>query len=532
MRKLRYSAWVEVNGKNYNFSKPSPSSPIQVFVGDQDSPMTFVQTQNSPTNLTSFSVAELNYENHHLIAVFGSKIPPPLNKPLYTSELYMFDPEKNNWTLIPLLSLTLPPLCGHKIICYQNYIISFFGKTLGKTYRNLLLITLNFDSNGIYGSCFPTTVPFYSEQTGPEPRTLFSATLKDSSIYIFGGRNQNNECLCDLWELSLRMGIEKASWKCLSYSGPSPRYDHISYISNGYLHIAGGRSQNNEKLNDVWCYTNEWEIMGYFTEAPPIISMTVNSNSKIPQRSIFNFHGNQFHSIKLKPQFYGLEDDFKELQKIREFSSLDLSSKIRVKKTEKESLQNLLKDIKKSRQTFLKELQTTKKTSKQHEKDKSHIDSIYQVGFKALRKQQSSLSHLQMVQMFKQHSTVTRNQSEQTKIEQELASIFADTEAQICKINGFNQKIDKTKAKTLTATLNLSNSFVDMSSKDVLKQSKDKILIPPPKFKEILSKLERSLTSLVNDVTNQTDFPTSKNIVKGRVTELYSILHLFTPDSN
>ena len=117
MRKSRYSAWVEINGKNYNFLKPNANSPIQVFVGSKDSPMTFVETKNSPTDLTSYSVAEFKYKTYHLIAVFGSKIPPLSGQPLFTSELYMFNPYTKTWIQVPLLSVTLPSLSGHKIIC-------------------------------------------------------------------------------------------------------------------------------------------------------------------------------------------------------------------------------------------------------------------------------------------------------------------------------------------------------------------------------------------------------------------------------
>lgn len=80
-------------------------------------------------------------------------------------------------------------------------------------------------------------------------------------MYIFGGKNEDSEKLNDLWCFN----IADQTWKQITPKNqdniPNPRSGHSCDIFDGYLVIYGGIFDVTKELNDLYIYSiarNEW----------------------------------------------------------------------------------------------------------------------------------------------------------------------------------------------------------------------------------------------------------------------------------
>jgi hypothetical protein len=70
--------------------------------------------------------------------------------------------------------------------------------------------------------------------------------------YLFGGKDDDGNLNNELWLLVYDEGSDPVFTKINASGGPSARYEHNSWLSNGKLFVQGGKNNNSECLNDLW----------------------------------------------------------------------------------------------------------------------------------------------------------------------------------------------------------------------------------------------------------------------------------------
>ena len=91
-------------------------------------------------------------------------------------------------------------------------------------------------------------------QSGEMPcvRNSHSAVCNAGRMYIFGGQDDDNNKLCDMWELD----IANESWSQIKTSGyePFPRSGHSANVHNGKMYVFGGILELTKELDDLFSY--------------------------------------------------------------------------------------------------------------------------------------------------------------------------------------------------------------------------------------------------------------------------------------
>jgi len=101
-----------------------------------------------------------------------------------------------------------------------------------------------------------------TSQVAPSPRAGHSATFHNDSMYIFGGKDDENQKLNDLW----RFDMVQLSWTKIVTEGhcPPPRAGHSAVVYEGKIMIFGGIFEVTKEMNDCHLYDiqkNSWFCM-------------------------------------------------------------------------------------------------------------------------------------------------------------------------------------------------------------------------------------------------------------------------------
>ena len=79
-----------------------------------------------------------------------------------------------------------------------------------------------------------------SDKSGPVARASHSASIYGDKMYVFGGQDDDNNKLGDLWEFDMA----SSAWRQLGGQDgeytPIPRSGHTSVVSGDKLYIFGG----------------------------------------------------------------------------------------------------------------------------------------------------------------------------------------------------------------------------------------------------------------------------------------------------
>lgn len=144
----------------------------------------------------------------------------------------------------------------------------------------------------------------------PISRSGHSAIIFNSSMYVFGGKDEDNNKLNDLWSLDLSNNLWKQI-QCPNSVVPTPRSGHSCDIFENYMVIFGGIQEITKELNDFCLFDlkqNTWITLfeqqssakkrteGYtaLSEASPI-----GGNS--PKRYAYSPHGKNASIRKKSP---------------------------------------------------------------------------------------------------------------------------------------------------------------------------------------------------------------------------------------
>lgn len=174
------------------------------------------------------------------------------NSGLKTNEtFYAFDPSNNTWEIIrhkPFENSELhkPPACDeHTAVVHQDTMVLFGGFIEGDRV------------NSVYKFSFKTgewRLIQYDKMVLPCARAGHSATADDHYMYIFGGKNNEDEKLNDLWRFDLIQETWEKMEPAAGSDCPIARQGHTSAIYNGYHLVFGGIYETTRELNDCYIF--------------------------------------------------------------------------------------------------------------------------------------------------------------------------------------------------------------------------------------------------------------------------------------
>ncbi|KAJ3425089.1 faciogenital dysplasia protein [Anaeramoeba flamelloides] len=145
-----------------------------------------------------------------------------------------------HWKEMPSTGENLP-ICYFSQLCFNNDSLYFLGYKDSEEFELYCLDTKNWNCS------------IMKESIGNKPisRTGFSLSIIDDNLYLFGGKNQNEE-FNDLHIYS----ISKNTWideQEIIGIPPTKRYGHSASVISDQLWIFGGKSENTF-FNDLYCF--------------------------------------------------------------------------------------------------------------------------------------------------------------------------------------------------------------------------------------------------------------------------------------
>lgn len=88
----------------------------------------------------------------------------------------------------------------------------------------------------------------------PSARAGHSSVVDDKYIYVFGGKDNNDQKLNDLW----RFDVTTEDWEQVKYAQeghiPIGRTGHTCAVYNGHLLVFGGIYETTKELNDFHAF--------------------------------------------------------------------------------------------------------------------------------------------------------------------------------------------------------------------------------------------------------------------------------------
>ena len=117
----------------------------------------------------------------------------------------------------------------------------------------------------------------------PSPRAGHAAVVHEGNLYVFGGKDDANQKLNDLWRFNLaeRVWTELTVPQDQAHSIPMARSGHTATLYQGYICIFGGLFEVTKELNDLHLYdiaNNRWICL--FSEK------TINVTAQSPTKSM------------------------------------------------------------------------------------------------------------------------------------------------------------------------------------------------------------------------------------------------------
>eukprot|EP01095_Lingulamoeba_sp_RSL-Kostka_P001117 TRINITY_DN1159_c1_g1_i2.p1 TRINITY_DN1159_c1_g1~~TRINITY_DN1159_c1_g1_i2.p1 ORF type:complete len:645 (-),score=189.55 TRINITY_DN1159_c1_g1_i2:105-2039(-) len=150
----------------------------------------------------------------------------------YLNDLWVYDPESNQWELVVPTGKKPNPRHFHAAVTYKDsmYIISGFG--LSANHEDIF--RYNFVSNE--WTCFDNKTP---------PRRGHSAIIHENCVYIFGGKNEKQR-----FSSLLEYNFDTKTWADIqTTNSPSNRYFHscVKWKDNTMIIFAGlGKTNYND----------------------------------------------------------------------------------------------------------------------------------------------------------------------------------------------------------------------------------------------------------------------------------------------
>lgn len=177
------------------------------------------------------------YNDHKCILVGGSNLGED-NPNIYELDLHTFE-----WTKDKSLKPSeLESIDEHTSCAYDNKLFVFGGNVHGSKSNKLFILDL--DSRKWKTKEY---------DNGPSERSSHSATIKDGKMYIFGGKDIENNKLGDFWVYD----IATDTWNQLKIQageGPISRSGHSTGVFKNFVIVYAGIHELTKELSDMYLY--------------------------------------------------------------------------------------------------------------------------------------------------------------------------------------------------------------------------------------------------------------------------------------
>lgn len=182
-------------------------------------------------------------------------------------EVFSFSSQTNTWTAVQFSVSKINPLHlsqkeSAKILprddhtlcdCGDGSFMVFGGFVNGYRVDELLKFTtanMNISCEELSGGS--------TGKHGPKPRTAHTSGFFNNHFYVYGGQDDENNKLGDLWDYD----CTSKNWSEISLTdengyGPNPRSGHSCVVNNGKMFIFGGIFELTKELNDMLIYDCE-----------------------------------------------------------------------------------------------------------------------------------------------------------------------------------------------------------------------------------------------------------------------------------
>lgn len=258
-------------------------------------------------------------DDKHFVLIGGE------NDELLELEIWRFNVEKKHWELLVNTKKPLNARRYHSAtFCAKNAneVLYVFGGLQSMKVLNDLLVFV-FDNGSYEYSVYQN-----EREEWPSERFMGTMVTTNNCIWMFGGLSLQNRALNDFWKMEHDIFDKDPSWISLVRLPPG-RYGHISWNEDNAIFIAGGNGLKNQRLNDVWKFSNnEWEQTNIFLSDYPIYFCKDIGLCKI---------SDELTLVEQKSPFVGLDSLVKKLKVIQR----NLTNHIRVDEDTLEDIRSL-----------------------------------------------------------------------------------------------------------------------------------------------------------------------------------------------
>lgn len=188
--------------------------------------------------------------SHHRPAIFGHSVVifGGISDYDNTPDAFEFDSSKYTWTKLKQTGNVPKPRDDHSLsqIDKTSFLI-FGGFVEGSRVNECYTCKKN-------GNTLEWKLVEIKSPTAPCIRASHSTVVYNGKCYIFGGQDDDNNKLNDLWELDLETGMYKEVVLPASSAVPVARSGHSANIYNGQMYIFGGILELTKELNEMLIY--------------------------------------------------------------------------------------------------------------------------------------------------------------------------------------------------------------------------------------------------------------------------------------
>lgn len=185
--------------------------------------------------------------SHHKSALYGHSVVffGGISDYDNTLEAYNFDSTTHTWTKLKQTGTCPKPRDDHSLSQIDEKTFLIFGGFVEGSRVNDCYIAKK------VGNTLEWRLVENKSKISPCIRASHSTTVYNGKMYIFGGQDDDNNKLNDLWEFDLESGLYKEIVLPADSTIPVARSGHSANIYNGQMYVFGGILELTKELNEM-----------------------------------------------------------------------------------------------------------------------------------------------------------------------------------------------------------------------------------------------------------------------------------------
>ena len=164
------------------------------------------------------------------------------------ADVYEFDCNKESWSKMKQSGDVPMPRDDHSLSVIDSSRFIIFGGFVNGSRTNDCFVAER-SGNALIWSKLAV-----DNANPPCARASHSAAVFNNKMYIFGGQDDENNKLCDLWEFDIDTETYNPIELPADSYMPSPRSGHSSSIYDGKMYMFGGILELTKELNELLAF--------------------------------------------------------------------------------------------------------------------------------------------------------------------------------------------------------------------------------------------------------------------------------------